>query len=69
MREIHTEDASRLRSYYRHFARVEAAEVSPLYAEWAAGLAADNDVVEPDQRSWQDHHAELRRLTVDPKRH
>lgn len=46
MREIHTEDAERLRSYYRHFARVEAAEVSPRYAEWAAGLAADDDVVE-----------------------
>lgn len=44
MRELPEDDAGRLREYYRHFAEVEAAPVSPLYAEWARA-AADDDVV------------------------
>ena len=46
MREVHTEGAAELRDFYRHFARVEAAGVSPLYAQWAAGAAEDGDVIE-----------------------
>lgn len=46
MREIQTEDRQQLRSFYRHFAAVEAAGVSPLYAEWAQGVAGDDGVVE-----------------------
>lgn len=46
MREIQAEDQQQLRAFYRHFAAVEAAGVSPLYAEWAEGLAGDDGVVE-----------------------
>jgi len=46
MREIHTEGAAGLRDFYRHFAQTEAAGVSPLYAQWATGVADDDDVVE-----------------------
>ena len=45
MRELPDDDAAQLREYYRHFATVEAAEVSPLYAEWAASAAADDEVL------------------------
>lgn len=40
------DDVARLREHYRHFAAVEAQPVSPLYAEWAAGVAEDDGVVE-----------------------
>lgn len=46
MREIQTEDVPRLREHYRHFTEVEAAEISPLYAEWAQGVAADEEIIE-----------------------
>lgn len=46
MREIQTEDRQQLRSFYWHFAAVEAAGVSPLYAEWAQGVAGDDGVIE-----------------------
>lgn len=46
MREIQTEDRQQLRTFYRHFAAVEVAGVSPLYAEWAEGAAGDDGVVE-----------------------
>lgn len=45
MRELPDDDAAQLREYYRHFATVEAAEVSPLYAEWAAAAAEDDEVL------------------------
>ena len=45
MRELPDDDAAQLREYYRHFAAVEAAEVSPLYAEWAAAAAEDDEVL------------------------
>lgn len=44
MREL-PDDAAQLSEYYRHFAAVEAAEVSPLYAEWAAAAAEDDEVL------------------------
>lgn len=46
MREIHTEGAAGLRDFYRHFAQTEASGVSPIYAQWAAATADDDDVVE-----------------------
>lgn len=46
MREIETQDPARVRSFYRHFAEVEAGAVSPLYAEWASALAEDSEVIE-----------------------
>lgn len=46
MREIDTHDVESLRSYYRHFADVEAAGVSSLYAQWAYGLADDAQMIE-----------------------
>lgn len=45
MRELPGDDAAQLREYYRHFAAVEATEVSPLYAEWAAAAAVDEEVL------------------------
>ena len=46
MREVHTEGAAGLRDFYRHFARVEASGVSPVYAQWAAGIADDDALVQ-----------------------
>ena len=46
MRELPDDDADRLRDYYRHFAEVEAAPVSQIYAEWARGAAEDETVME-----------------------
>ncbi|GAA4918134.1 DUF2332 domain-containing protein [Nesterenkonia rhizosphaerae] len=47
MREMPADDASsELREYYRHFAQVEAAPVSPLYQDWAEGVAADAELLE-----------------------
>lgn len=40
------DDVSRLIGHYEHFAQVEAAGVSPLYAQWAAAVAADDQVIE-----------------------
>jgi hypothetical protein len=37
--------AEDLRSRYERFARVEADPRSPLYAEWARGVASDGDVI------------------------
>lgn len=34
-----------LATYYRHFAQVEAARVSPRYAEWALGVAQDEELL------------------------
>ena len=45
MRELPDDDAAQLREHYRHFAAVEAAEVSPLYAQWAAAAADDEEVL------------------------
>ena len=45
MREVETEDVEQLREFYRHFAEVEASGVSPLYADWAAGTAGDDDAL------------------------
>lgn len=45
MREIQTEDLAQVREFYRHFAQMEAAEASPLYAEWAAAVAEDDDAL------------------------
>lgn len=39
-------ESETLRRYYRHFAEVEAAGTSPLYAEWAAGVADDDEIVD-----------------------
>lgn len=39
-------ESETLRRYYRHFAEVEAADTSPLYAEWAAGVADDDEIVD-----------------------
>jgi hypothetical protein len=41
MQEIETEDIGQMQRFYRHFAEVEAGPVSPLYAEWAAAVAED----------------------------
>lgn len=34
-----------LKTYYRHFAQVEAAEVSPRYADWAHGVSQDEETL------------------------
>ncbi len=34
-----------LREYYLRFAQLEAADSSPIYAEWARGVAADEEVL------------------------
>ncbi|TDS85444.1 DUF2332 domain-containing protein [Nesterenkonia aurantiaca] len=34
-----------LATYYRHFAQVEAAGVSPRYADWALGVAQDEELL------------------------
>jgi hypothetical protein len=39
-------EADRLRRYYRTFARVEAADTSPVYAEWAQGVADDGAIID-----------------------
>src|SRR5699024_7254374 len=39
-------EADRLRRYYRTFARVEAADTSPVYAEWAQGVADDDAIID-----------------------
>src|SRR5699024_7433560 len=39
-------EAGRLRRYYRTFARVEAADTSPVYAEWAQGVADDDAIID-----------------------
>jgi hypothetical protein len=39
-------EADRLRRYYRTFARVEAADTSPVYAEWAQGVADDDALID-----------------------
>lgn len=39
-------EADRLRHYYRTFARVEAADTSPIYAEWAQGVADDDAIID-----------------------
>lgn len=46
MREIAIHDRASLRDYYRHFARVEAADVSSLYYDWALAVAEDDEVIE-----------------------
>ncbi|WP_202923287.1 DUF2332 domain-containing protein [Nesterenkonia haasae] len=46
MQEIATEDLGELQRFYRHFADVEAAPVSALYAAWAAAVADDHQVLE-----------------------
>ncbi|TLP98522.1 DUF2332 domain-containing protein [Nesterenkonia salmonea] len=46
MQEIDIDDLGRIQQFYRHFAQVEAAEVSALYAEWAAAVAQDHQVLE-----------------------
>lgn len=38
-------EAETLRDYYRKFARLEAATTSPIYAEWAEGVAADDELI------------------------
>ncbi|WP_231939555.1 DUF2332 domain-containing protein [Brevibacterium siliguriense] len=38
-------EAETLRDYYGRFARLEAAETSPIYASWAEGVAADDEVI------------------------
>ncbi|WP_209324391.1 DUF2332 domain-containing protein [Brevibacterium renqingii] len=38
-------EGDRLRRYYRTFARVEAADTSPVYAEWAQGVAKDDAII------------------------
>lgn len=45
MQEIDTADPDRVRGFYRHFAEVEAAPVSPLYADWAGAIADDEQVI------------------------
>lgn len=42
MTELETET---LRDYYRKFARLEAAGTSPIYTLWAAGVAADDEIL------------------------
>lgn len=39
-------EAHRLRRYYRTFALVEAAGTSPVYAEWAQGVADDDAIID-----------------------
>ena len=52
MRELPDQEApeatstDQIRAYYRHFAEVEAAVVSPKYARWAAGVATDDAMLE-----------------------
>lgn len=38
-------DAVSLRDYYRRFAELEAAGTSPIYSEWARGVAADDEIL------------------------
>lgn len=42
MTELETET---LRDYYGKFARLEAADTSPIYAAWAEGVAADDEIL------------------------
>ncbi|TLP72762.1 DUF2332 domain-containing protein [Nesterenkonia sphaerica] len=46
MQEISTQGIGQVQRLYRHFAGVEAAPVSPLYAEWAAEVAEDRTILE-----------------------
>jgi hypothetical protein len=39
-------EAETVRDYYGKFARLEAAGTSPIYADWAAGVAEDDEVIE-----------------------
>ena len=38
-------EAETLRDYYGKFARLEAADTSPIYAAWAEGVAADDEIL------------------------
>lgn len=38
-------EAETLRDYYGKFARLEAADTSPIYTAWAEGVAADDEVI------------------------
>lgn len=39
-------ESETMRDYYGRFARLEAADTSPIYAEWAAGVAEDDAIIE-----------------------
>lgn len=38
-------DAESVRDYYQKFAQHEAAGISPIYADWAQGIAADDEII------------------------